>query len=324
MKASIKPQSTPLQNLTVPDKVYSLLYVNDQHNNNKDMAAKSALSIYVSCASLVANSARRAGIDFTILTNNGSRLMDAASKAHIPPFNVREIAFELAIPKGVRYFQAHYKISVMKSFGTGDFGEHPTLVDSDIFIRKSFLDKVRSHKLVAYDVSHKAAHLSHDLAILVPPVAGHRQWWAGGEFISGTSASFALLAEHVEALLPKYLKNINSFIHVSDETPVSAALNQLTNQGFAVVDAGKQLEIIARWHSSRTFIAQEKLSDLWRRDVLHLPADKKFLASMAGGAPDDEEFFTAYKKYAGRKIRIRTLVNPFLNLVKSKQIVPVV
>ncbi len=315
MPESRLPQAT--------NQVYSLLFLDDQHNNNQNMSAKSALVIYLGCASLAASSALKAGIDFTVLTNNVPKLLDAVREAGIPPFQVREITFALNIPKGVRYYQAHYKISVMKSFSTGDFGPHPTLIDSDIFIRQDFTDKCALHELVAYDVSHKASHLSHDMSIMIPPAAGQRQWWAGGEFISGTPAAFATLSKAIDELLPRYVDNVASFIHVSDETPVSAALNKLTNQNFPIAEAGKELNIIGRWHSSRTIIPQEKLSELWKRDVVHLPADKVFLASLASKSPTPEAFLEEYKKYAKKKLFSRSLLHPILNLVKGRKYVPV-
>ncbi len=305
------------------NQVYSLLFLDDQHNNNQNMSAKSALGIYLGCASLTASSALKAGVDFTVLTNDAQKLLDAVREAALPPFKVREIVFTLNIPRGIRYYQAHYKISVMKSFSTGAFGPHPTLIDSDIFIRRDFTKKCALHELVAYDVSHKASHLAHDMSIMIEPAPGQRQWWAGGEFISGTPQAFAALSQAIEELLPRYVANVGSFIHVSDETPVSAALNQLANSGFKIADAGRELNIIGRWHSSRTIIPQEKLSELWTRDIVHLPADKAFLALLALSSPTPEAFMQAYEKYATRKLFTRSLLHPLLNVVKGRKHVPV-
>ena len=306
-------------------RIYSLLFLDEHHNNNRDLAAGSAIALYVGCASLAACSARKVGLELTILTNKREQLLEVARQAGVPEFSVQEISFELNIPKGIRYFQAHYKISALKSFSTGEFGTHPTLVDSDIFIHHDFLHKVIDHQLVAYDVSHKAAaHLIHDVSIMMPLMPKHRQWWAGGEFISGTPAAFGELSRTIDALLPRYIEKIASFIHVSDETPVSAALNQLSSQGFAIAEAGQQLGIIGRWHSSRTVIPQETLTDLWSRDVLHVPADKKFLASLAPVCPDANQFFATYTQYARKKILSRSLFNPVLNMIKGKKTVPVI
>jgi hypothetical protein len=324
MEPSPHRDRTPERSDIPGDDVYSLFFLDDHHNNNRNLKADSALPSYVGCASLAASSARQVGINLTILTNRGEELTETAQKLGVPAFNVRELDFRLELPRGIRYFQAHYKLCVLRSFGTGQLGYRPTLVDMDVFFRSSFLEKNKQHDLIAYDVSNKSAHLSHDLGIMIPSDGRRQRWWAGGEFISGLASSFATLSRKIDELLPKYIANIASFTHVGDETLVSAALNLLTDEGFEIAKAGPELGIIGRWHSSRTFIQQERFSHLWQRDILHLPADKLFLASQAVRKPSADDFLNAYLTYVRRKLLPRAILNPWLNMFTERKFLPVI
>jgi hypothetical protein len=66
---------------------------------------------------------------------------------------------------------------------------------------------------------------------------------------------------------------------------------------------------VARWWSARTRTQMSPLKAATSRSVLHLPADKEFLANYSSGEQfDAEEFLGEYIRYAKRKIAVRRLL----------------
>jgi hypothetical protein len=136
--------------------------------------------------------------------------------------------------------------------------------------------------------------------------------WYGGECMLGHADSFAHLATTVFEMWPRYLELVGDLHHVSDEVLISCALAQTD---LKVVDVG-QLGLIGRWWTARTNFPQASFTSMSRRSILHLPADKSYLAADARRAFGPGEFVSRYRRFAQRKLirrRAYNLAAPLLN-----------
>lgn len=102
----------------------------------------------------------------------------------------------------------------------------------------------------------------------------------GGEFICGTPGFFAILSAEIDKIYDNYLNVIRQIHHVGDEAVTSAALEIMRRKGIYVADAGT-LGIVGRFWSSKTLHPQKPFECFEKCSLLHLPADKHFLAKMA-------------------------------------------
>ncbi len=107
---------------------------------------------------------------------------------------------------------------------------------------------------------------------------------------------------------PKYEGVIGALHHVGDEAVVSAAINLARLDGLVIVNADCGGGV-ARWWTARTEAPIRRFREIEDRSLLHLPSDKEFLAAYPRASFDGARFVSAYRAYAGRKLRVRRLAN---------------
>src|SRR5262249_31429732 len=112
--------------------------------------------------------------------------------------------------------------------------------------------------------------------------------WYGGEFVMGSATEFATVSRHIYLFPTNYVENISSLHHVGDEMIMSCALNMARADGVRIVDYGQD-NVVARWWTARTSHRQAAFDVIsGGAALLHLPADKVFLAKEAGHEFDPE------------------------------------
>jgi hypothetical protein len=79
---------------------------------------------------------------------------------------------------------------------------------------------------------------------------------------------------------PNYVKHIGSVHHVGDEILTSAALEMVRRQGEIIADAGS-LGIVGRYWNTEVRHVQRDAAHFLEGFLLHIPADKRFLAGLA-------------------------------------------
>ena len=300
-------------------RFYGLLYIDrkqDRHVNLRNSA--DPIAVYAGCASLLAASARAAGESFTVLTNALAELRSVVEAAGFPPFDCREMAFDLDLPPNTRFFQAHHKLCVLEALGSGDFGSFVGLVDIDAVMQAPLSKRLgRAPGIHVYAIDEGLADARiGDLDFLIGPSEGQRRWY-GGEFIAGDSVSMQRLATTCMALLPRYLDVLPRLLHVGDEMILSAAVNLMEQEGAPIRDVGSE-RIVARWYSSRLRVAEEPLTQALDATIVHLPTDKTFLCDQARQPFTVKRFRHALVRHAFGKSLVRSLVNPVLNLAKGE------
>lgn len=131
--------------------------------------------------------------------------------------------------------------------------------------------------------------------------------WAGGEFIGGNNIFFQKLYDEVLPLKTHYFKLYKHLFHNVDEMLVSVALEKLS-QNMLIVNAGS-FGAIGRYWSSRTKHTQKPWSHYTDHFILHLPADKSFLASLDYNKKNFMKMYPVYFKTSWFFIAYSKLIN---------------
>jgi len=315
-------------------KLYSLFHVNPaiaQRHSNLSSAAGNPIDIYLNCGRLLAASCRHFDIEYAIVTNQADYLSERLT---FLGGGIKIIAFDLnrTVPRGISFYSAHFKLDLPRGFGEGVFGERVGLVDLDAVLVKPLplnYASVGDNELLVYDISEieRASYGDDVIAKSLTAIGGHvasAPYWFGGEFILGSANSFQMLSLEIDRLWPMYLKRHSELHHQGDEMVVSAALKHLEKSGVSLIDVGQSSRLgtepmIARWWSSRTLGRQIPLSTAARASILHLPADKPFLARMADSEFDPAKFLRSYRRHVQLKLIPRKLINPILNFSSQKR-----
>lgn len=315
-------------------RFYSLLYVKDgaEAHANVRGSVQDPLGVYVDCGRLVAKSCAALGIPYAIITNQpeeiARRLGSAANEV-----SLKLGAFDRAVPGEAKFFSAHYKLDVLRSFGTGEYGDFVGLVDLDVvFVRPPELSvqRLKDGALYTYDLTdvEHAAYPGALLDTFKKLGVSNRPRWFGGEFIVGSSTTFRKLSARIEEIWPRYQKVYKTLHHSGDETIVSAALAGLENEGLTLIDGGRgmggKVPAVARWWSARTKHKQPSFDRVNGAAIWHLPADKEFLALASTADFKAERIANEYIRHIRRKLRITRWVFPLVNLLsRQKKHLPV-
>src|SRR5262249_50301339 len=225
--------------------------------------------------------------------------------------DVLEQQFGLGVPDNLPFRAAHFKLELYKLLGSGRFGEHVGVIDIDsVMIGSIDFPPLHPGTILAYDITDQILEeYGHNRVRLdlerVSDTHISRCRWLGGEFLFGHAESFQRLAASAFRLWPRYLEYVGQLHHVSDEMVVAAAMFSANLQ---VLDGGR-LGIVARWWTARTNFKQMPFDTVTRRSILHLPADKRFLAASACVPFTPTNFIARFRRVARGKLFRRKLFN---------------
>ena len=289
-----------------PD-LHALLYVDEAIERHANLRARDPLRIYARNAGLLARSAAASGHALTLITNAPERVQALLAEDGLDHcLTLRAHRFARTLPEDWPFRSAHRKLELLEAFGTGAFGAHPALIDCDAVVLAPLL-LPDTDRLWLYDISEamfgggaQGAAARH--ARLAPMGAPAGARWYGGEFLAGPASGFAALAAALDALWPAYLALSHTALCGGDELPLSAAAARLEGQGVAIGEAGAA-GLVARWWSRRTLQPGAPFAAARRAAVLHLPADKPYLAEAALRAFDPARFAQEYAAHAARRRR---------------------
>jgi hypothetical protein len=289
--------------------IYSLLYIDDVNNKNTNLKGSTeSADIYVSCAALCSMAFRAAGMTFRLITNDERYVTGRLDALQMHGVMVVEHKFTLNVPKKVPFYSAHFKIDIYGAFGRGEFGDQVGLVDLDTIL---FRPLTWSNELAVYDITTQMLTPDSGLALVsdMEKISGRNiaePRWYGGEFMMGPRSAFASISRYVELYWPSYVEHIGSLHHTSDEMIMSTALNVARVHGFQTADYGR-MGLVARWWTARTEHRQVPFKALENVALLHLPADKEFLARQAKYRFDGSALLSRFRRYARRKVMLRSL-----------------
>jgi hypothetical protein len=267
--------------------------------NMKVRGADESLGIYLANAVTLAKSLEQQGVRFTLLTNDLPAINALYERRpFLTRIPVRELAFSRAVPEGIGFFSAHYKLDVFQFLSTLEGSSYVGLLDLDMIAVNELPASLRSiieQRIPAcYDITEQVLSgvgrgtLIGDLSRFTQVSPEGR--WIGGECIMGPPAFFAKLSTRVDALFAQYASCFDQLHHQGDEMLVSAALEDLRREGPYIAELGA-LGAVARYWSVPVKHGQKAFR--WYQDsfLLHLPADKHFLAAQAVRAEYDRAAF---------------------------------
>lgn len=261
--------------------------------------------IYVNNAKLLAKSLEAVGIEFSLLTNDREAIKKVCGDFR--GLQIEEITFETRVPSGIKFYSAHFKLDAFKYISNMGL-QYAALCDLDMVCVQ------RTIPLALRKAIENQVPLVYEISDQVIPAYGHdviirdmelitNEWsdgrWIGGEFVAGPPSFFSLLANEIDGLWGSYLKHLNVTHHVGDEAYLSCAIQKLRRKRYVVQDAGLVGVVGRYWNASVRH--QQKPFEYYKKNcfLLHLPADKKFLADygkLALSAWDVREFIARYEK----------------------------
>jgi hypothetical protein len=307
-----------------PTKYYGLLYIDQLANRDANLVGGGdPIDVYLSCAALCSKAFRSMGESFCLVTNDARNVRGRLERLELGDLQVASRTFLLPVPHGLPFYSAHFKLDLFRGFASGEFGNNIGFVDLDTVLLRSLPE---SSALGVYDISDQVqvVYGQHRIAADIERISG--KWisdarWYGGEFIAGSSSMFSAISHYVEAFWVNYIDNVGSLAHVGDEMIMSAALNCLRLDGISLVDYGKSGSI-ARWWTVRTRHQQLAFDAVQGAALLHLPADKVFLARQARNPFDRESFLRAFRPYVRRRCLSRRILHLSEGLLRTPKHFP--
>ena len=273
-------------------RFFGLLHLDDREKTAVNVVTRSfheQRQIYVGNAVVLADSLRSQGIEFTLLTNDVAAVEEAMPGQ---ASRLRVVAIECCtdVPPGTRFYSAHFKIDALR-FIAQQGGGYGVLCDLDAVCVNgyplAFENIVRAEIPVCYDISEQVIPVfGHDKIIedlkTLHGLDGEGRW-IGGEFIGGPPSFFRALLERIDRIYGNYVASLSKLHHVGDEAVTSAAAELLRRDGLYIADAGP-IGLVARYWNTQVRHPQKPVCSYLRNSfILHLPADKKFLAELASG-----------------------------------------
>jgi len=291
-------------------RFYSLLYIDEVNNINTNLRGSiDPIDVYVSCASLCSKTFGAAGAVFCVITNDESHVRRRLDVLQLHNVSIVSHVFRRSVPQNIPFYSAHFKLDIFEAFGHGVFGERIGLVDLDTVLFKRL---PTTDQLAVYDISdqifavYDRRRIVSDMEMISGRHLPNARWY-GGEFVMGSAATFRLASEYIELYWPNYIKNASTLSHIGDEIIVSSALNAACADGALINDYG-EVGLVARWWTARTMHRQAAFDAVEAAALLHLPADKLFLAKEARYQFDPQGFLSRFRRHALKKIIPRVVV----------------
>ena len=266
----------------------TLLFLTNQPSVNTRRTGSAMQRSYVRQTLALARSLDSLGKKLRVFTNDRTSLLDMASSespsaTHL--YSVQEVCFPSDVPATIPFFAAHHKLFLFSVFAQE--ARYNCLLDTDVVAnhaKRSLIQLLEENPQVdgwVYDISDQVFpaygttkvqdDLRRELGVQHPFPR-----WYGGEFIIGNARLFSYLHEECLRQLGKYMEASARLHHTSDESIVSAALNN-NYQNLILADAGASGLVVRHW-ASKTLHVKRSPSVLNQSLFWHLPNSKDALA----------------------------------------------
>lgn len=258
-------------------------------------------SVYLKNAALLNLSIKKCGYKFVILTNNKAYIEKKIKTEIKDSICIQEILFKTSVPKNMHFFSCHYRVDVFRYFSKLK-NTISILLDLDVVIIKN-LKKINfnvfSNSGIVHDISSNIfpAYGLKIISCALEMLAGFKiknVKWYGGDFIAGSENFFQLLYLKTKKYQAKHVKLSKKFPNYTDEFFLTAAILDIEkNTSYKIVD-GSKIKIWSRYWSVNTKHKQHKIENYLKFFMLHLPADKNFIANFYDSPYSVKYFKTAY------------------------------
>lgn len=286
-------------------RFYTLLYIDTENQslsvNGISGTFDQQMKTFIKCCETLNESLLFfTNYQLTVLTNN---------KAYIECISTNltciEIAFDFKVPKDTGFTAAHRKIDAYKYLAQSGDSDYSFLIDSDVLCLSkmplNLINCISNNIPVYYDITEQVyPAYSREKIIKDKEVLMSNQSstgiWAGGEFIGGDNKFFKLLHDEIEILQENYFNNYKDLHHQGDEALVSPAIEKIMHNQY-ICNVGS-FGGIGRFWSVPTLHVQSHWKSYTNNFLLHLPADKDFIAGISSV---DEHLINLYESYLKTK-----------------------
>jgi len=280
---------------------YTMLYIKNK-DTISNMAENGSVTVlgYINCCKVLHDSLKKIGYKLIILTNEPGIISEKE-----PSLAVCMVNFELNIPEGIRFYSAHYKIEVFRFLSLhGD--NYSILLDNDVVcinnMPENMEEIIKINMPIYYDTTDQCypaygrrTLIEDKTAVMEEESIGN---WAGGEFIGGNRQFFDVIYKSCMNYWDAYIKNTSRLHHIGDEMLTSCAIEKYILEGNRIFNIGS-IGCIGRYWSVKTLHIGKPFEALLDNFLLHLPADKEYLAKYNYGG----NFIKDYQKYIKNKNR---------------------
>ena len=208
-------------------KFFGLLHLEQDENSAVNVATSGfaeQTAIYVNNAVTLSSSLKKRGIEFELLTNRRDLVEGALPHGRF--LRITEIAFETPVPRGIRFYSAHFKVDALRYLSRME-DRYLVLSDLDVICindyPEAFRNIIKAGIPLCYDISdQEIPSYGHDSILgdlrSVHGIEGEGRW-LGGEFIGGTSDFFRGLVAKIDLIFPTYVSNLPRMRHTSATRP---------------------------------------------------------------------------------------------------------
>jgi hypothetical protein len=295
---------------------YTLLYCAPEEPiavNSKARNYQEKMLEYLGNARTLYLSLREVGVPLVLLTNSAGELKNLMPWPERSMPQIREISFEGDVSTDVGFYSAHRKWDVFRHLGGLEEDAYLVLLDLDVIVVRGFSESFRfcaeQGIPLVYDITDQVVPAYGSRRILedlkaISPFCGSVRWY-GGEYVSGKPGFFREMYKRVEIFKRTYFEKASILHHNGDEFVSTMAIETLKRDGWRVDDGGT-LGVIGRYwslacrHRQRSFAHYAYFCSL-----LHLPADKKFLAKVSPCS--NQERLTLYQRYLLKRLPVEWL-----------------
>lgn len=266
----------------------TLLFLTNEPSVNTRRRGPAMQRSYVRQALALARSLESLGKTLRVFTNDRRLLLEITSLENPSatlPYVIQEVCFPQNIPCSMRFFAAHHKIFLFSVFAQENHCN--CLLDTDVVAnqaKRSLIQLLDENPRIdgwVYDISDQVfpafgtTAVQDDLRRIMGVQHPFPRWY-GGEFIIGNDRLFHYLHEECHRHLGTYIETSAGLHMSSDESLVSAALNN-HNGKLILADAGVSGLVVRHW-ASKTLHVKRPSSVLSHSLFWHLPNAKDALA----------------------------------------------
>jgi hypothetical protein len=306
-------------------KFFSFLYIDKkvERLNFKNQDFEDRYSIYLKNAALLNLAIHDCGYEFVILTNNKSYILKKIKKEFMNAISIIEIAFPLKVSKSMHFYCCHYRVDIFKYLSKLK-NTSSILLDLDVVILKNLKKinyKIFENCGVVHDISSNIfpaygfKKIKENLQMLMGYKVKNPRWY-GGDFIGGSEKFFQILHSLTKKYQSKFTKLKKKFPSYTDEFFLTAAILDIKkNIKYKIVD-GCHLRVWSRYWSINTIHKQMNIKKYFNFYMLHLPADKEFIAKFYDKLRLSKDFKIAYiEKISSFSHILKNLMKKFFRVL---------
>ncbi|MDC2976325.1 hypothetical protein OAY13_00700 [Candidatus Pelagibacter sp.] len=296
---------------------YGLIHYKKNENNNLNFNSSSdneKISIYLKNAALISQQLKKFDINFILITNNKKYINSLLKKMDIK-ITLLEIKFKTFVNKNTHFYSCHFRVDIFRYFSKLK-NSYSILIDLDtVLINK--ISKKQILKLYDYGLvnnitdnvipAYGEKKILKNLKILDPKI--EKIFWYGGDFFGGNQNFYKILYSISKSYQKKFNNNLKYLKNQTDELFISLSIIKIKKLNLYKIKNANSNKFFSRYWSSSTLHKQKHFKYYFNYKLLHLPADKIFIANLFKKIDNDLNFKKIYFEYLNSK---KFLITKFL------------